>query len=140
MINYFFEDTNFKFNKRRATSKWLKSAIALENKKLGDISIIYCSDDYLLEINKQYLSHDYYTDVITFNYCEGDLISGDIFISVDTIKANAEEYGASFDNELCRVMVHGILHLIGYDDDCESNQLIMRQKEDFYLERYDKYV
>lgn len=138
MINYFFEDTNFKFNKRRATSKWLKSAIALENKKLGDISIIYCSDDYLLEINKQYLSHDYYTDVITFNYCEGDLISGDIFISVDTIKANAQEYGASFDNELCRVMVHGILHLIGYDDDCESNQLIMRQKEDFYLERYDK--
>lgn len=138
MINYFFEDTNFKFNKRRATSKWLKSAITLENKKLGDISIIYCSDDYLLEINKQYLSHDYYTDVITFNYCEGDLISGDIFISVDTIKANAEEYGASFDNELCRVMVHGILHLIGYDDDCESNQLIMRQKEDFYLERYDK--
>ena len=138
MINYFFEDTNFKFNKRRATSKWLKSAIALENTKLGDISIIYCSDDYLLEINKQYLSHDYYTDVITFNYCEGDLISGDIFISVDTIKANAEEYGASFDNELCRVMVHGILHLIGYDDDCESNQLIMRQKEDFYLERYDK--
>lgn len=138
MINYFFEDTNFKFNKRRATSKWLKSAIALENKKLGDISIIYCSDDYLLEINKQYLSHDYYTDVITFNYCEGDLISGDIFISVDTIKANAEEYGASFVNELCRVMVHGILHLIGYDDDCESNQLIMRQKEDFYLERYDK--
>ena len=138
MINYFFEDTNFKFNKRRATSKWLKSAIALENKKLGDISIIYCSDDYLLEINKQYLSHDYYTDVITFNYCEGDLISGDIFISVDTIKANAEEYGASFDNELCRVMVHGILHLIGYDDDCEANQLIMRQKEDFYLERYDK--
>lgn len=138
MINYFFEDTNFKFNKRRATSKWLKSAIALENKKLGDISIIYCSDDYLLEINKQYLSHDYYTDVITFNYCEGDLISGDIFISVDTIKANAEEYGASFDNELCRVMVHGLLHLIGYDDDCESNQLIMRQKEDFYLERYDK--
>lgn len=138
MINYFFEDTNFKFNKRRATSKWLKSAIALENKKLGDISIIYCSDDYLLEINKQYLSHDYYTDVITFNYCEGDLISGDIFISVDTIKANAQEYGASFDNELCRVMVHGLLHLIGYDDDCESNQLIMRQKEDFYLERYDK--
>lgn len=138
MINYFFEDTNFKFNKRRATSKWLKSAIALENKKLGDVSIIYCSDDYLLEINKQYLSHDYYTDVITFNYCEGDLISGDIFISVDTIKANAEEYGASFENELCRVMVHGILHLIGYDDDCESNQLIMRQKEDFYLERYDK--
>lgn len=138
MINYFFEDTNFKFNKRRATSKWLKSAIALENKKLGDISIIYCSDDYLLEINKQYLSHDYYTDVITFNYCEGDLISGDIFISVDTIKANAQEYGASFDNELCRVMVHGVLHLIGYDDDCESNQLIMRQKEDFYLERYDK--
>lgn len=138
MINYFFEDTNFKFNKRRATSKWLKSAIALENKKLGDISIIYCSDDYLLVINKQYLSHDYYTDVITFNYCEGELISGDIFISVDTIKANAEEYGASFDNELCRVMVHGILHLIGYDDDCESNQLIMRQKEDFYLERYDK--
>lgn len=138
MINYFFEDTNFKFNKRRATSKWLKSAIALENKKLGDVSIIYCSDDYLLEINKQYLSHDYYTDVITFNYCEGDLISGDIFISVDTIKANAEEYGASFDNELCRVMVHGLLHLIGYDDDCESNQLIMRQKEDFYLERYDK--
>ena len=138
MINYFFEDTNFKFNKRRATSKWLKSAIALENKKLGDISIIYCSDDYLLEINKQYLSLDYYTDVITFFYCEGDLISGDIFISVDTIKANAEEYGASFENELCRVMVHGILHLIGYDDDCESNQLIMRQKEDFYLERYDK--
>ena len=138
MINYFFEDTNFKFNKRRVTSKWLKGAIELENKRLGDISIIFCSDDYLLEINKQYLSHDYYTDVITFNYCEDDVISGDIFISVDTIAANAKEYGASFDNELCRVMVHGALHLVGYDDDCERNQLIMRQKEDFYLERYDK--
>jgi len=133
MIRYFFEDTSFKFSGRRNNSTWLKNAVTEEGKKLGDVNIIFCSDPYLLEINKQYLGHDYYTDVITFDYCENDIVSGDVFISVDTVRDNAAFYKAEFKDELSRVMVHGVLHLLGYDDHTEPDQKTMRSKEDYYL-------
>ena len=102
-------------------------------KRIGDISIIFCSDPYILDINIRYLHHDYFTDIITFDYTEGDRLSGDLFISLDTVRANADEYGSDFETELNRVMVHGVLHLIGYDDHSSADKKLMREKEDYYL-------
>lgn len=133
MVHYFTQDTNFKFKGKRICSAWLKEVAAREKRNLGDISIIFCSDSYVLEVNKKYLSHDYYTDIITFDYCEYDILSGDLFISVDSVKDNAVFYGVDFDTELNRVIVHGILHLIGYDDHREEDIAIMRAKENEYL-------
>lgn len=135
MISYFCEDIAFKFNHKRLTNNWLKNVAMNESRKVGQINIIFCSDEYELDINKKYLSHDYYTDVITFDYCEGNVLSGDLFISIDSVKDNAQTFGASFKDELDRVIVHGVLHLIGYDDHTDSDQKVMREKENFYLER-----
>lgn len=104
-----------------------------EIKTLGDISIIFCSDNYILDVNLRYLHHDYFTDVITFDYCEGNRLSGDLFISVDSVRENAVEFGTEFDDELHRVIVHGLLHLIGYDDHTPEDQKLMSEKEDYYL-------
>lgn len=104
-----------------------------EIKTLGDISIIFCSDNYILDVNIRYLHHDYFTDVITFDYCEGNKLSGDLFISIDSVRENAIEFGTEFDKELHRVIVHGLLHLIGYDDHTPEDQKEMREKEDYYL-------
>ena len=104
-----------------------------EIKKLGPLSIIFCSDNYILDINIKYLQHDYFTDIITFDYCEGDLVSGDLFISIDSVRENALHYGVRFEDELDRVMVHGLLHLIGYDDHTPEETALMRQKEDYYI-------
>lgn len=133
MISYYNQDIDFKFKGKRLTSKWLTLVAESEIRRIGDIAVIFCSDDYILQINQQYLSHDYYTDIITFDYSEGDKLSGDLFISVDTVKANAEEYGTDFNDELNRVVVHGILHLIGYDDHNDKDIAVMRKKEDYYL-------
>ncbi|MCD8208597.1 MAG: rRNA maturation RNase YbeY [Bacteroidales bacterium] len=100
---------------------------------MGNVSIVFCSDAYLLNLNKKFLNHDFFTDIITFDYCEGDVLSGDILISVDSVRANAVEYGVSFEEELARVMVHGVLHLVGYDDHSDEEVRVMRAKEDFYL-------
>lgn len=133
MVSYFTEDITFPFKLKRLTSKWLKFVAHSEARRLGDISIIFCSDQYILDVNRKYLNHDYYTDIITFDYCEGDLLSGDLFISVDSVRENAAFYGTAFENELNRVIVHGVLHLIGYDDHTEEEIAQMRSKEDFYL-------
>ncbi len=133
MVSYFTEDITFPFKLKRLTSKWLKFVAHSEARRLGDISIIFCSDQYILEVNRKYLNHDYYTDIITFDYCEGDLLSGDLFISIDSVRENAAFYGTAFENELNRVIVHGVLHLIGYDDHTEEEIAQMRSKEDFYL-------
>ena len=133
MVSYFTQDTDFKFKSKRLTSQWLKLVAQAESKKLGAVSVIFCSDNYLLDVNKKYLNHDYFTDIITFDYCEGDLISGDLFISIDSVKDNSEFYKSCFEDELNRVIVHGVLHLIGYDDHTESDVAMMRSKEDFYL-------
>ena len=110
-------------------SPWLKMVAESEVKKLGNICIIFCSDNYILDVNIKFLGHDYFTDIITFDYCEGNLISGDIFISLDTVRSNAKDYNTSFTEELHRVIIHGILHLIGFKDKTLSEAQLMRQKE-----------
>ena len=133
MISYFTEDIKFELKGKLLNNRWLKMVVGSEVKKMGDLSIIFCSDPYILDINQRYLQHDYFTDIITFDYCEGKVLSGDLFISIDTVRENAAEYGATFEEELNRVMVHGLLHLIGYDDHSPEQQREMRSKEDYYL-------
>ena len=133
MVSYFNEDIRFPFKEKRLTSRWLKFVAESEAKRLGDISVIFCSDNYILDVNIKYLNHDYYTDIITFDYCEGNKLSGDLFISVDSVRENAAFYGTEFADELNRVIVHGLLHLIGYDDHTEEDIAVMRAKENYYL-------
>ncbi len=133
MVSYFTEDTKFAFKEKRLTNRWLKLVAESEIRRLGDISIIFCSDNYILDVNMKYLQHDYFTDIITFDYCEGDRLNGDLFISVDSVRENAAFYGTEFENELNRVIVHGVLHLIGYDDHTKEDIAQMRAKENYYL-------
>ena len=133
MIRFFSEDVCFDFNQKLLTKRWLKLVAEAEQRNIGDINIIFCSDPYILDINIQYLQHDYYTDIITFDYCEGDVLSGDLFISIDSVRVNYSEFSSSFNDELNRVIVHGLLHLIGYDDHKDEDITVMRSKEDFYL-------
>ncbi len=134
MVCYFVQDTDFKFVKRRLNNAWLKLVAESEVRKLGNINIIFCSDNYILDVNMKYLQHDYFTDIITFDYCEGNVLSGDLFISVDSVRENSVFFKTEFADELNRVIVHGILHLIGYDDHTPEDQKTMREKENYYLE------
>lgn len=127
------ENTKFRLLYKELIISWLDKSIRKEAHKPGEISFIFCSDKYLLKINKAYLKHNYFTDIITFDYSENKLISGDIFISVDRVLANAKTYNVSFNNELLRVMIHGVLHLCGYKDKSPANARQMRLKEDYYL-------
>ncbi|MBR1783485.1 MAG: rRNA maturation RNase YbeY [Bacteroidales bacterium] len=138
MVSYFTEDCKFPFKEKRLTSRWLKFVAESESKRLGDVSVIFCSDNYILDVNIKYLQHDYYTDIITFDYCEGNRLSGDLFISVDSVRENAAFYGTEFADELNRVIVHGLLHLIGYDDHTEEDIAQMRSKENYYLSQRSK--
>ncbi len=138
MVRYYCEDVKFLFKNKIANNRWLKMVAGSEIKTLGDISIIFCSDNYILDVNIRYLHHDYFTDVITFDYCEGNKLSGDLFISIDSVRENSIEFGTEFDEELHRVIVHGVLHLIGYDDHTPEDQKIMRAKEDYYLSLRNK--
>lgn len=115
--------------KRREATAWLRSVAARYGKKIGELAYIFCDDDKIMEVNKEYLNHDYYTDVITFDYTEGDVISGDVFISLDTVRTNAEKYGAAFDDELHRVIVHGVLHLCGINDKGPGERELMEKAE-----------
>jgi len=133
MISYYSEGIDFILKGKAFNNKWLKLVAESEIRRIGDVSIIFCSDSYILDINMKYLQHDYFTDIITFDYCEGEKLSGDLFISIDSVRENALQYGTEFDEELNRVMVHGILHLIGYDDHTKDDQKIMREKENYYL-------
>jgi len=132
-VQYYNEDVPFPTLKRRKTSNWIKEAVIFEGKKVGNISFIFCSDDYLLDINKKYLSHDYFTDIITFDYVEGNIINGDIFISVNRVGENAKEFSKTFGNELHRILIHGVLHLLGYKDKKRTDKKLMTQKEDYFL-------
>ena len=133
MISYFTEDIKFELKGKLLNNRWLKMVVGSEVKKMGDLSIIFCSDPYILDINLRYLQHDYFTDIITFDYCEGETVSGDLFISIDSVRENALIYGAGFEDELDRVMVHGVLHLLGYDDHTPEEQAVMRAKENYYV-------
>ncbi|HAY3550848.1 rRNA maturation RNase YbeY [Elizabethkingia meningoseptica] len=135
MINYFYENVS-PISDEDKRAKWLENLILDEGKKPGDINYILCDDEYLLEINKQYLDHDYYTDIITFDYCKGKIISGDIFLSLQRVLDNASMLETKQEEELNRVLAHGILHLCGYKDKTEEEQKLMRSKEDFYIGKY----
>ena len=112
---------------------WFSQVCALEEKTLGEISVIFCSDEYLLEMNQTHLNHDYYTDIITFDYSIEDEVSGDLFISIDRVADNAQEFSSAFTDELNRVCVHGLLHLCGYKDKSQEDEALMRSKEDDML-------
>jgi len=134
MVRYFFEDTDFVFKPKKINNLWLKTVAESEVRKLGQVNIIFCSDNYILDINQKYLQHDYFTDIITFDYCEDDILSGDLFISIDSVRENSIFYKTEFVDELNRVIVHGLLHLIGYDDHTDEDIKVMRSKENYYLE------
>lgn len=130
MISYLNEGVKMPAIKRREVSAWIKNVAASYGKKVGDIAYIFCDDEKILEVNKEYLQHDYYTDIITFDYCENDVISGDLFISLDTVKSNSKLVGATYEQELYRVIIHGILHLCGIDDKAPGAREIMEAAED----------
>ena len=129
MITYQTDGTRMPHIKRRENSAWVKRVAATYGKKVGDVAYIFVNDDKILEVNQQYLQHDYYTDIITFDYSEGDVISGDLFISLDTVRTNAEQVGATYEQELNRVIIHGILHLCGINDKGPGEREIMEAAE-----------
>ena len=128
-VIYFAEDFKMPAIKNRETTDWIRRVASGYGKKCGDIAYIFCSDEKILEVNKAYLQHDYYTDVITFDYTEGDKISGDIFISVDTVRSNAEQFGTDYDEELHRIVIHGVLHLCGINDKGPGEREMMTRHE-----------
>ncbi|MFA5815380.1 MAG: rRNA maturation RNase YbeY [Bacteroidales bacterium] len=132
-VHYLEEDRKATGFNRTVTKKWLHDVVRLEGKKPGVISYIFCSDDFLVDINIKFLKRDYYTDVISFDYTKNDVISGDIMISVDRVKENAANMGVAYIEELKRIMVHGLLHLIGYEDSAKESKAIMSSREDLYL-------
>lgn len=133
MIYFFSEDVEMPTINIDQKAHWLSQVIYKNDRKEGNINFIFCSDTYLLEINKKYLNHDYYTDVITFDYCENAIVSGDIFISIDRISENSKTFNVSFDKELSRVLVHGVLHLLGYNDKKAEEKKTMTFLENKYL-------
>lgn len=134
MIQFFYENLPETVNTDYKT--WLESIILSEGKKLGEINYIFCDDEYLLKVNQDYLQHDYYTDIITFDYVKGKTISGEIFVSLQRISENASTLAKEYEEELRRVLAHGILHLSGYKDKTQEEEKLMRSKEDFYLAIY----
>ena len=132
MIN-FTSNTNFQLRHKTVLKSWIKKVVGKEGKKMKDLSFIFCDDMELLNKNSKYLNHDTLTDILTFDYSENNNISGDIYISIDRVKENAKTYKVTFENELDRVMIHGVLHLLEYKDKNKKDQKAMREKEDFYL-------
>ena len=116
MISYQAEGVKMPPIKRRETTAWIKAVAATYGKKIGEIGYLFCDDAKILDVNREYLGHDYFTDIITFDYCEGDILNGDLVISLDTVRSNAELFRKSYDEELHRVIIHGILHLCGQND------------------------
>lgn len=134
MVSFFSEDIDFKVVNPLKTKKWIKNTSFSEGYEVSQLNYIFCSDEYLLEINKQYLDHDYFTDIITFDNSEEDKqLEGDIYISVDRVRDNADTFHTDFDSEMRRVLIHGLLHLVGYEDSSEALKTAMRAKEDEYL-------
>ena len=133
-IRFFSDGVSFEFEGKRNISHWLKLIIAKEGKKTGHLLFIFVSDKIILDLNRKYLKHNEYTDIITFDNSKGNTISGEMYISIDTVRQNAKDYQVDFRNELLRVMVHGTLHLCGYKDKTIDEQLEMRALEDKYLD------
>lgn len=138
MISYHTEGVEKPRICTRRTSAWIRKVAEFHGRKIGEIAYIFCSDDKILEVNKQYLNHDYYTDIITFDYCEGDVISGDLFISLDTVKSNSEQFGTEYFDELSRIIIHGILHLCGQEDKEPAAKKEMTRQENEALNMLEK--
>ena len=134
-VHFHNEEVSFSFNNKREVSLWLKSVVSSFQKELGVINVIFCNDQYLLKVNQNYLNHDYFTDIITFNYNENNLISGDLFISIDRVKENAINQKMEFNVEIHRVIVHGVLHLCGLNDQSKQEKEIMRGRENLFLQK-----
>ena len=132
-LEFHCEDIVFELENKQLVINWVLSAINKEGYQLGEVSYVFCSDEYLYKINLEHLSHDTYTDIITFNYCENNVVNADIFISIERVKENAKTYSVDFEEELHRVIIHGILHLVGYNDKTDEQQKEMTSREDFYL-------
>ena len=139
-ISYYAENISFRLKNKKLISAWIKQIILLEKRKLQSVSFVFCNDEYLLKLNQIYLKHQTLTDIITFDYNEGNNIAGDIFISIERVKENAIIFGNTFSDELHRVMIHGIIHLLGYKDKKSSERLAMRAKEDVCLSMLGKVV
>jgi len=139
--NIFFhtQDISFTLESEKATANWLIMLVEGQNKKVGELNYIFCSDDYLLKMNQEHLKHDYFTDIITFDYCENDLISGDLFISIDRTNENAKTFGKTQINELNRVIAHGLLHLLGFKDKTAEDIAEMRSMEERALSMLASY-
>ena len=129
MISFNYE-SDFSLEQEEVYSSWIETIVESENKILGEISYIFCDDEYLHTINMQYLNHDTLTDIISFDYTEGDIISGDIFVSIERVEDNAKDFNVPFDEELKRVLAHGVLHYCGYKDKSDDDALLMRTKEE----------
>ena len=129
----FHSECDFTLSKQDTRSRWIINSIINESKRVGELCFIFCTDEYLLEKNIQFLDDDTYTDIITFDYCEGDIVSGDVFVSIERVTENANAFGVDFVDELDRVLIHGVLHLAGYQDKSKEELGVMREKEDFYL-------
>ncbi|PKP51280.1 MAG: rRNA maturation RNase YbeY [Bacteroidetes bacterium HGW-Bacteroidetes-12] len=127
------EDVSYRLKSVKKVKAWIILSAANEAKQIGELNFIFCSDNYLHKINLEYLKHDTFTDIITFDYSEGKIINGDIFISIERVKENAKNFNQTIDNELNRVLIHGVLHLLGYKDKTPKDKELMRAKEDFYL-------
>ncbi|MEA4936043.1 MAG: rRNA maturation RNase YbeY [Paludibacter sp.] len=136
MIQFINENTELPVLQKRNLTQWIKATAEEYGKKTGNISYIFCSEERILEINRQYLNHDYYTDIITFDYSENNIISGDIFISPETLKTNAISFNVTFEEEMLRIIIHGILHLCGQDDKTPESRQLMTTKEDKALNAY----
>ena len=130
---FFHSECDFMLSKQNERSKWIVNSMLNENKRVGELSFVFCTDEHLLEKNIKFLNHNSYTDIITFDYCEGDIIKGDIFISVERVIENANTFRVDFEDEIDRVLIHGVLHLAGYQDKNKEETNTMREKEDFYL-------
>lgn len=128
-ITYQTEDIKMPAIKKKETTEWIKAVASSYEKRVGEIAYIFCSDEKILEVNRQYLKHDYYTDIITFDYCEGNRLSGDIFISLDTVQTNSEQFHTTYNDELHRTIIHGILHLCGINDKGPGEREIMEAAE-----------
>lgn len=145
MISYHIDGVKMPAIRRRDTSAWIKAVVATYGKNVGSIAYIFCNDEKILEVNKQYLQHDYYTDIITFDYCDDEAlmdrqntVSGDLFISLDTVRSNAEQQGTTYDEELHRVIIHGVLHLVGINDKAPGERDVMEAAENKALQMLDE--
>lgn len=138
MITYNVIDVKMPEISHRETTKWVRAVAASYGKRVGEVAYVFCNDDKILEVNRQYLKHDYFTDIITFDYCEGDMLSSDLFISLDTVRTNAELFHKTYDDELHRVIIHGILHLVGINDKGPGEREIMEAAENKALDLLQK--